>query len=141
MGDVNPPRNSRPPGRTARIDVPSCTTSARPLPLSALTYAGARSGNGDQVAYRLAGSAGFRLAAVTQDHWRRCRTGFRPGNLIATPDGGRSDVERAEPRDTGEDRTGPVYVRSGSNRRFAAGRGDFASSWRAAGGGLDGRES
>jgi hypothetical protein len=35
---------------------------------------------------------------------------------------------------------GPVHVRSGSGRRFAAGRGGFVSS-RAAGGGLDEREA
>jgi len=33
----------------------------------------------------------------------------------------------------------PVHVRSGSGRRFAAGRGNFVSSWQVAGGGLDGR--
>jgi hypothetical protein len=31
----------------------------------------------------------------------------------------------------------PLHVRSGSGRRFAAGRGDFVSSWPVAGGGLD----
>ena len=95
----------RPFGRTARIGVPSCTTSSRPLRPSALTYAGARSGNGDQVRLPAGGKCRIRVSSSHTGPLAAMPDGFRPANLIAAPDGGRSSVERAEPRDTGGDRT------------------------------------
>ena len=66
--------------------------------------------------------------------------GFRPGNLVATPDGGRRALsERNRGTRVEIERAGARPIRLGPPVRRGAAMS--CSSWRVAGGGPDGREA
>lgn len=121
-------------GRAARIGGRSCTTASRPLRPSALTYAGARSGNRNRVRLPAGGKCRIRASSSHTGPLAAMPDGFRPGNLVATPDGGRRALsERNRGTRVEIERAGARPIRLGPPVRRGAAMSCRRGGWPAAG--------